>query len=71
MKQNNKIMEQIQRGCLTKKNHTVESANRYIDFRLQQGLILYYYKCDLCGSLHITKSVPNKELQLSNRLELV
>lgn len=57
----------VERFCLRKANLTEEQANKIIDRALKnENLLLYYYKCPLCNSHHLTKQVPNKE----NRLEI-
>lgn len=49
----------VDRSCLSKANLTEEEANRVIDYRLKfDGFILYYYKCQMCGSHHLTSQQP-------------
>jgi hypothetical protein len=36
-----------------------ELADKAVDKALERGLMLYYYKCQFCGSLHMTSKEPN------------
>jgi hypothetical protein len=47
-------------SCLRKQNLSEEEANCIVDQALrEEGLLLYYYKCDVCWSYHLTKQVPS------------
>ena len=50
----------VNRACLSKKSYTKEGADKFIDLKASQGVVLLYYKCDFCNSYHLTK---NKELK--------
>lgn len=49
----------INRSCLSKKSMSKELADKAVDRALERGLMLYYYKCQFCGSLHMTSKEPN------------
>ncbi len=50
----------MERMCLRKSNLQEEQANRIIDEELTRGRVLYYYKCPLCSSHHITSQPPGE-----------
>jgi hypothetical protein len=48
-------------ACLSKANLSEDTANDIIDRVLMyEGLVLFYYKCVLCGSHHLTRQEPDK-----------
>jgi len=49
----------IQRSCLNKKSLSLQKANEVVDKAVNQGLMLYYYKCRFCSSFHMTSKPPN------------
>jgi hypothetical protein len=52
-----------ERSCLSKENLTEEEANRVVDQALitnSPPLVLYYYKCQICGSHHMTRQQPEQ-----------
>jgi hypothetical protein len=57
------IYEYFERKCLRKANLTEEKANHVVDMAASEGLTLYYYKCDLCSSYHLTKTCPTDYLK--------
>jgi hypothetical protein len=59
------IPHYFERACLSKSNLTEEEANSIIDKRVREdNLVLYYYKCPLCSSIHLTSREPNHETNL-------
>jgi hypothetical protein len=44
----------MDRVCLRKKNLSEEEANEVVDWAAKQGRVLYFYKCEFCGSHHMT-----------------
>ena len=54
-------------ACLRKKNYSEEGANKVVDFEAEiNKRLMYYYKCEFCGSFHITSREPG----LDHLLEL-
>lgn len=53
----------IVRSCLYKRNLSLDKANNIVDAFAKQNMILYYYKCQLCSSYHLTKRVPDETIQ--------
>lgn len=49
----------IERSCLNKKSFSEEGANRAVDNFANEKKEMYFYKCDFCGSFHLTSSSPN------------
>lgn len=49
----------FEKACLTKQNLTEEEANSIVDKAAKDGLLLYFYKCDFCGSIHLTRTPGN------------
>jgi hypothetical protein len=49
----------IERSCLNKKSFSEETANKVIDFLASKNEEMYFYKCDFCGSHHLTSRTPN------------
>lgn len=45
----------IRRTCTTKKSYTFKDADDFITEKMEQGIVLYYYKCIFCGRYHISK----------------
>lgn len=55
----------FERSCLRKAQLSENDANCIIDFHLEtDGLLLYYYKCPFCNSIHLTKQVPQDETRV-------
>lgn len=45
--------------CLRKRNLSENEANDYIDkYLIETNVLLYYYKCPFCSSIHLTKKEP-------------
>jgi hypothetical protein len=49
----------MKRSCLDKKSFSEEKANKVIDFLASKNEEMYFYKCDFCGSHHLTSKAPN------------
>jgi hypothetical protein len=50
--------------CLSKANLSEEEANNIIDkVLMDEGLLLYYYKCPFCRSHHLTRSIPGTTIE--------
>jgi len=49
----------IERSCINKKSFSEEKANEIVDFFASKNEEMYYYKCDFCGSYHLTSRQPN------------
>jgi hypothetical protein len=64
-----KIARIVHSSCLRKENLTEEEANLIVDRAWQsEGLLLYFYKCEFCSSIHLTKQEPHgaqKEVAIS------
>lgn len=54
----------MERFCLNKKNLSEDEANRIVDFHAREKRLMYYYKCPLCGSHHLTSKEPNEKQRL-------
>jgi hypothetical protein len=51
----NHVTEIILRTCIEKVSLSKEQADNYIDQKLEQGILLYYYKCQFCSRYHVSK----------------
>jgi hypothetical protein len=49
----------MKRSCLDKKSFSEEKANKVVDFLASKNEEMYFYKCDFCGSHHLTSRTPN------------
>ena len=45
----------IKRTCIDKVSLSKEQADSLIDKKLEQGILLYYYKCQFCSRYHVSK----------------
>lgn len=54
----------INRSCLSKSNLTEAEANRIVDLHFVEGNLMYYYKCAICSSFHLTSREPLEELDI-------
>lgn len=56
----------INQACLRKGNLRQEEADRIVDHHAREGRLIYYYKCDFCGSIHLTKhqTTPKRKLEV-------
>ena len=52
------LIAEIARKCLTKSNLTLERADDIVTKAMHNGLTLYYYKCNVCSSYHLTSKCP-------------
>jgi len=48
----------LKRSCLNKIALSLEQADRYVDKKARNGLVIFYYKCELCAQYHATGSEP-------------
>lgn len=55
-----KIKWHFRRACLRKANLSLEEADRIVDLWASQGKLLYYYKCEFCLSIHLTRTMPSE-----------
>ena len=54
----------IERSCLQKKNLTKEEADVIVDIHAFDKRMIYYYKCQFCGSYHMTSKPERPEHHL-------
>lgn len=56
----------FERACNRKSNLNKEEADRIVDDHASQGRLMYYYKCQMCCSYHLTKqpSVSDQRLNI-------
>ncbi len=57
------------KACLRKQNLSEETANRIVDQAASEGNVVYFYKCTLCLSFHITGSPPLPEDKLNLKFQ--
>lgn len=55
----------IYRSCINKKNFTEEGANAVVDKLSSQGILMYFYKCQLCNAFHLTSKPPLEDVDLN------
>lgn len=53
-----RIIDTLNKMCLSKANLSEEEANRIITKEMHGGRLLYYYKCKMCSSHHLTSLCP-------------
>lgn len=52
-------------SCLRKENLTEEEANLIIDkIAIEQKRAVYYYKCQICKSYHLTSQIPEQKYKM-------
>jgi hypothetical protein len=49
----------MEKSCINKKSFSEEKANQVVDFFATKKDAIYFYKCDFCGSHHLTRRKPN------------
>lgn len=55
----------MHRACLRKKNLTEEQANAVVDMTAKnENRLVYFYKCQFCGSFHMTSKAEDVEQRL-------
>lgn len=55
----------MDRACLRKRNYTEEEANIVIErIAEQEQRVVYFYKCQICGSFHTTSRAGEVEQRL-------
>ena len=45
----------IRRTCTTKKSYSLKDADDFITEKLEEGKVLYYYRCIFCNRYHMSK----------------
>lgn len=45
----------ILRACVDKRSYSLKQADDFITEKMNEGIILYYYKCIFCGRYHLSK----------------
>jgi hypothetical protein len=48
--------EIINRMCIEKRPMSKKNADKAIDSFAKQGIVMYYYKCQMCGRYHTSKN---------------
>lgn len=49
-----------EKSCANKANLQEEEADSIITAAASEGRLLFYYKCQICNSFHLTRSQPNE-----------
>jgi hypothetical protein len=55
----------IDKSCLHKANLSEDEANAVVDTEARNNRVIYYYKCQLCGSYHLTHVEPFQNNKLN------
>lgn len=48
-----------EKSCANKANLQEEEADSIVTAAAKEGRLLFYYKCQMCCSYHLTKSTPS------------
>lgn len=65
---NERIKVLYEKSCLSKANLQQDLADKIVDKAAKEGLCLYYYKCKLCNSFHMTSKIPTGHQQEASRI---
>lgn len=58
-----KLIDIINRSCTNKKAFNLKKADQIVTSYLERKELMFYYKCPICKSYHLTKNEPSKKTE--------
>lgn len=60
MSKKSSLLWQLNKTCLNKKSFNFDAANHAIEKLASQGVLMFYYKCNICSRYHLTRQEPKQ-----------
>lgn len=60
MSKQSKLLWKLNRTCLNKKAFNYDAANYSIEKLASQGVLMFYYKCQICYRYHLMRKEPQE-----------